>query len=154
MTRAPPGLGCFADDGLAESLEKTFQMGHALSERTDFLTRLLAECGELLTRLLAECGELLTRLLAECGELLARLLAECGEILARLLAECGEFVTRLFAEATEFPACFSRGSLAAQNQTRQADRDENNGDYLWSHGLDSVDTAYRSKVRQLALVAY
>ena len=41
MTRSH-GLGSFADDGLAESLEKTFQLGHALSERTNFLARLLA----------------------------------------------------------------------------------------------------------------
>ncbi len=59
MTRSHGLSGSFADDGLAESLEKTFQMGHALSERTNFRTRLLAECGELLARLLAECGEFL-----------------------------------------------------------------------------------------------
>ena len=49
MTRSHGLSGSFADDGLAESLEKTFQMGHALSERTNFRTRLLAECGEFLT---------------------------------------------------------------------------------------------------------
>ena len=59
MTRSHGLSGSFADDGLAESLEKTFQMGHALSERTNFRTRLLAECGEFLARLLAECGEFL-----------------------------------------------------------------------------------------------
>ena len=53
MTRSHGLPGGFADDGLAESLEKIFQMGHALSERANFLTRLLAECGEFLARLLA-----------------------------------------------------------------------------------------------------